>query len=200
MKPIFEYIVKPRGQRYNNEVEVGDKSLILNTEVYNHQYVNRVAVVLSSPLKNPLNIQPGDHVVVHHNLFRRWHNVKAVEKNSRGFLSENQYIVSPDQLFMYKKDGAWIAAPGYTFVKPIKNKNKYSSATEQPLVGVVKYSDGSFLPTQLVGFSPGDEYEVVVDGERLYRVMNRFINLEYEYKGDEEEYNPSWAQGCGGAN
>jgi len=27
----------------------------------------------------------------------------------------------------------------------------------------------------------------------LYRVMDRFINVEYEYKGDEEEYNPSWA-------
>jgi len=26
--------------------------------------------------------------------------------------------------------------------------------------------------------------------------MNKFITIEYEYKGDEEEYNPSWAKSC----
>jgi hypothetical protein len=90
--------------------------------------------------------------------------------------------------------------PGYTFIKPLKSKDKYSLSPERPLVGIVKYSDGTFLPTQLVGFSPGDEFEFVVDGERLYGVMNRFINIEYEYKGDEEEYNPSWAESGGRAN
>ena len=90
-------------------------------------------------------------------------------------------------------NGGWSCTNGYTFVKPIKSKDNYSNNTERPLVGVVKYSDGSFLPTQLVGFTPSSEYEFVVDGERLYRVMNKFITIEYEYKGDEEEYNPSWA-------
>jgi len=47
----------------------------------------------------------------------------------------------------------------------------------------------------LVGFSPDDEYEFVIDGQRLYRVMTQFITIKYEYQGDEEEYNPSWAQG-----
>ena len=95
---------------------------------------------------------------------------------------------------MYNRDGKWYCLPGYTFVKPIVCKDELSTNKEKPLVGIVKYSDGTFLPTQLVGFSPGDEFEFVVEGERLYRVINKFINIEYEYKGDEEEYNPSWAQ------
>jgi hypothetical protein len=97
---------------------------------------------------------------------------------------------------MYYRNNTWNAMPGFTFVKPLKSKNKYSLDQEVPLMGVVKYSDGTFLPTQLVGFRPSSEYEFVVDGERLYRVMNSFITIEYEYKGDEEEYNPSWAQSC----
>ena len=32
------------------------------------------------------------------------------------------------------------------------------------------------------------------NGKRLYRVMTQFITIKYEYQGNEEEYNPSWAQ------
>jgi len=193
MKPIVDFIIKPLGERYSNSKKVGDKELILNTEVFNHQFVNRIAVIESSPLHNPLGLMEGDKVIVHHNVFRRWHNVKGLEKNSRSFLSEDQYVVQQDQVYMYNRDGEWSCLPGYTFVKPLVSKDELSVDKEVPLMGVVKYSDGSFLPTQLVGFSPGDEFEFVVDGERLYRVINKYINIEYEYKGDEEEYNPSWA-------
>ena len=51
----------------------------------------------------------------------------------------------------------------------------------------------SFYSKELVGFKPNSEHEFIIDKERLYRVMNKFITIKYEYKGDEEEYNPSWA-------
>ena len=193
MKLLYDYIIKPLGERYSNSIEVeGDKSLILNTEVFNHGYINRRAIVVSIPIDNIHNLREGQEILVHHNIFRRWHNVKGIEKNSRGFISEGEYLASPDQIFMYK-DTTWECINGYTFVKPLKSADEFSLEKERPLIGVVKYSDGTFLPTQLVGFSPGDEFEFVVEGERLYRVMNRFINIEYEYTGNEKEYNPSWA-------
>ena len=194
MKPIHDYVIKPLGERYNNSVEVVDgKSLILNSEIFNHGYINRKAVIISTPIDNIHNLQEGQEVIVHHNIFRRWHNVKGVEKNSRGFLNEGEYLASPDQIYMYRNLD-WECINGYTFVKPIKNKDKFSVEVERPLIGIVKYSDGTFLPTQLVGFRPSSEFEFIVDGERLYRVANNFITIEYEYQGDEEEYNPSWAE------
>ena len=193
MRSIYNYIISCN-TRYNNSKQIDNKELILNTEIFNHQHVNRIGIICSTPLANPLNLKEGDKVLLHHNVFRRWHNVKGIEKNSRSYLKEGEYIISQDQIFMYDKGDSWQAVEGFTFVKPLKSTNKYSLETEKPLIGVVKYSDGTFLPTQLVGFSPGDEFEFVVDGERLYRVMNRFINIEYEYKGNEEEYNPSWAK------
>jgi hypothetical protein len=194
MKPVYDYVIKPLGERYNNSIEVADgKSLIVNTEIFNHGYINRKAVVISTPIDNVHKLQKGQEVIVHHNIFRRWHNVKGVEKNSRGFLKEDEYLASPDQIYMYK-DLDWKCINGYTFVKPLKSTNKYSTQKERPLIGVVKYSDGTFLPTQLVGFRPSSEFEFTIDGERLYRVLNDFITIEYEYKGNEEEYNPSWTK------
>ena len=196
MKSVYNFVVTPVKSRYNNTKDIEGKELIVNTEIFNHQYVSREAIVKAIPTVGDTDIKVGDKVIVHHNVFRRWHNVKGVEKNTRGYLKEDQYLISEDQVFMYYRNNTWNAMPGFTFVKPLKSKDEYSLEQERPLVGIVKYSDGTFLPTQLVGFRPSSEYEFVVDGERLYRVMNNFITIEYEYKGDEEEYNPSWAQSC----
>ncbi len=82
---------------------------------------------------------------------------------------------------------------GFCFVKPIKSTDKFSQDLEKPLVGIVKYSDGLHDVGDLVGFTPNSEYEFVIDSERLYRVYSKFITIKYEYQGNEEEYNPSWA-------
>ena len=193
MKAYKDYIISPIGNRYNNSKKVDDKELILNTEIFNHQYINREAKVIATPLlfSSPLNV--GDDIIVHHNIFRRWLDVKGVERNSRSYWKEDRYIISEDQIYLYKKEN-WTAMPGYSFVKPLMSIDKLKSETERPLVGVIKYSDGTFKNNELVGFTPNSEFEFMVDGERLYRVLNKFITIKYEYQGNEKEYNPSWAQ------
>jgi len=190
MKAYKDYIIKPIGSRYNNVKKINNKELILNTEIFNHQYVNRLAEVIATPLlfQSPINV--GDEVIVHHNIFRRWHDVKGREKNSRSYWKEDKYFVSEDQIFLYNNK----ATPGYSFVKPLKATSKYNTEVEKPLIGVIKYSDGTYNKESLVGFTPNSEYEFVINGERLYRVLNKFITIKYEYQGNEEEYNPSWAQ------
>jgi hypothetical protein len=194
MKAPFDFVIKPKGSRYNNTKKVGDKDLILNTEVYNHQFVNREAIVKSVPTAFETEIKPGDTVIVHHNVFRRWHNVRGKEKNSRSFFNENTYLVKEDQIFLYKKNNKWKPTKGYCFVQPIKQRDKLKPGEEEKCVGIVKYTDGEFDKGDLVGFTPFSEYEFIIDGKRLYRVMNKFITIKYEYEGNEETYNPSWAQ------
>ena len=194
MKSVYNFVVKPKGKRYNNAKKVGDSELILNTEIFNHQYVNRKAIVISTPIIGDTDIKPGDTVIVHHNVFRRWHDVKGVEKNSKSYFNESTYFINKDQIFLYKRKNSWIAPKGYCFVKPLKAINKFNIDQEKPLQGIVKYSDGTVNVNELVGFTPNSEYEFIVDGERLYRVLSKFITIKYEYQGDEEEYNPSWAQ------
>jgi hypothetical protein len=188
-----DFIVSPIGERYNNVKRVDNKELILNTEIFNHQYINRLAKVVSIPLLYKTPISVGDEVIIHHNVFRRWHDVKGREKNSRSYWKEDKYIISKDQIYLYKK-ASWSAMPGYSFVKPIVSNDKFVKETERSLIGIIKYNDGTFDINTLVGFTPNSEYEFVINGERLYRVLNKFITIKYEYKGDEKEYNPSWAQ------
>ena len=195
MKSVYNFVVKPKGERYNNTKKLDGKELILNTEIFNHKYVNREAVVISTPIIGDTDIKPGDIVIVHHNVFRRWHNQHGEEKNSRSYFNEDTYFINHDQIFLYKRDKEWIAPKGYCFVIPLKDTDQFNTESEKPLQGIVKYTDGTIEVNSLVGFTPNSEYEFIVDGERLYRVLSKFITIKYEYQGDEEEYNPSWAQG-----
>ena len=200
MKSLYDFVVSPVKSRYNNIKKIGDKELIVNTEIYNHQFVSREAIVKSTPIIGDTNIKVGDKVILHHNVFRRWHNIRGEEKNSRSFFNEETYFISEEQIFLYKSENTdWQAPKGYCFVKPIVSKNNLDTNIEEPLMGVLKYLDSSLesaglQKNDLVGFSPDDEYEFVIDGQRLYRVMTQFITIKYEYQGDEKEYNPSWAQ------
>ena len=200
MKSVYNFVVTPKGERYNNTKKLDGGELILNTEIYNHQYVNREAIVVSIPMVGHTDIQIGDTVIVHHNVFRRWHNVKGIEKNSRSYFNESTYMITPDQIFLYKRDDKWNCPKGYCFVKPLKAIDQFNIESEKPLQGIVKYSDGTVKANDLVGFRPSSEYEFIIDEERLYRVLSNFITIKYEYQGDEEEYNPSWAESSGGVN
>jgi len=192
MKSVYNFVVAPVNSRYNNTKKVGDKELIVNTEIYNHQYVSREAVVKSLPTIGDTDIKVGDKVIVHHNVFRKWHNQYGIEKNSRSYFDQDIYLITSDQIFLYKKDKNWIPQKGYCFVKPVKSTDKLSLDKEKPLVGIVKYTHGTVSEGDLVGFRPSSEYEFIIDGEKLYRVLSNFITIKYEYQGNEEEYNPSW--------
>ena len=194
MESVYNFVVTPKGDRYNNTKEVDGGKLILNTEIFNHQYVNREAIVVSTPMVGETDIKPGDTVIVHHNVFRRWHDVKGKEKNSRSYFNESTYFIAQDQIFLYKRNDEWKAPKGYCFVMPLKATDQFNIESEKPLQGIIKYSDGTVEVDDLIGFRPGSEYEFVVNGERLYRVLSNFITIKYEHQGNEEEYNPSWAQ------
>ena len=201
MKAVYNFVVTPVKSRYNNTKDIDGKELIVNTEIFNHQYVSREAIVKAIPTIGETDIKVGDTVIVHHNVFRRWHNQHGIEKNSKAYIDEENYLVQPDQIFLHKPKAIfsyhnrkWQAMKGYCFVTPIKSTDKLNTDKEEPLMGVVKYTDGTVNEGDLIGFRPSSEYEFVVDGQRLYRLLSKFITIKYEYQGDEEEYNPGWAE------
>ena len=194
MKPLHSYLIKPKNNRYDNIKKIGDEELILNTEFSNHLFVSRSAIILETPSLFESNIENGDEVIVHHNIFRRWNDVKGNERNSKDYFKDDKYFCYPDQIFLYKKDNNWNAADGYCFVKPLKNDNEYSIDKEKSLQGIIKYKDNSdFINIgDKVGFTPWSEYEFIINKERLYRVMTKEISIKYEREKKEAEYNPSW--------
>ena len=194
MKSLYSYLIEPIGKRYNNTKDVDGKELILNSEIFNHQYTNRRAKVLSVPLVDAnKELKVGDEIIIHHNVFRRWHDIKGIERNSKSYFKDNKYVVNLDQIYLYKRNNKWKPIKGFCFVQPIKKTNLLGIENEHSTKGIVKYSDGSFSKNDLVGFTPFSKYEFIIDGEKLYRVYSKFITIKYEYQGNEEVYNPSWA-------
>ena len=199
MRSLYSFIIEPKNNRYENTTKVDDVELILNTEIQDHKFVSRIGVVLETPIVGKTGIKKGDEVIVHHNVFRRFHDVRGEEKNSKSYFEEDKYFVYSDQIFLYKRNKKWYAPEGYCFVQPIKNTNSFDTNPEKPLIGILKYADKTLLANgikegDLVGFKPNSEYEFIIDGKRLYRVLTKLITIKYEYQGDEEEYNPSWLQ------
>ena len=195
MKSLYSFIVKPLNERYDNVKKVDDKTLIINTGIENHRFVSKKAAVVSTPAAYTSKIKVGDELYVHHNIFRRWYNMKGEEKNSSTFFKDDLYFVSPEQIYMYNLKPHL----DYCFVKPLKNQNLLENRKEQPNVGIMKYSNSSLealgiTPGTLITFTPNSEFEFVIEGERLYCMKSNDIALTHEYQGNEEENNPSWAK------
>ena len=189
MQAIFDFIVIPKEQEKSE--------LILNTELQNHLFINRIGVVQNVPKNNKTPIEEGDEIIVHHNVFRRFRDVKGKEKFSKSYYKNNLYFVAPEQIYGYKRVVKWQALEGFNFVQPIKETKMFSNNAEKPLTGILKYKDPKLQNVKendLVGFTPNSEYEFIVNNMKLYRVPTNSITIKYERKGNEEAYNPSWTQ------
>jgi hypothetical protein len=194
MKPIHTFLIKPKKERYDNIKKINNTELILNSGITDHKFVSREAIIHEPPIINGKHFTRGTELYVHHNIFRRWHDVRGIERNSKSYFKNNLYFCEPDQIFLYKHESGWKANDGFCFIKPLANEDKFSVNKEKPLMGIVKYTDDSGLLTvgEKIGFTPDSEYEFIINNERLYRVMTKEISIKYEYKKEEREYNPSW--------
>ena len=195
MKSLYQFIVKPYVNRYDNIKQVNGKELIINTSIEDHKFVSKKAVVVSTPVVFETDIRPGDVVYVHHNIFRRYYDMKGREKNSSTFFKDELYFCNLDQIYMYNLK----THLDYCFVKPILNKSNLSVDKEKEHFGILKYTNKSLedvglKPGSLVIFTPNSEFEFIVEGERLYCMKSNDIAVTHEYEGNEEENNPSWAK------
>lgn len=194
MRSVFDFIVRPYNKRNTAEKDIDGKKLLLNTELQNHQYVSRHGVVVSTPLAGDYNIKEGDEVILHHNVFRRFRDVRGNEKNSKSYYKEDLFFAQPDQIYAYKRDTTWKPVDGFVFVSPVVNEDMFAEDKEKQAIGIVVYAE-DYEPGEIVGFRPGMEYEFNIAGMRLYRIPGNQITIKYGDQGNQKEYHTSWSQG-----
>ena len=59
MNSVYDFIIKPVGERYNNKKTINNKNLILNTKIEDFKAVNKEALVVATPkafVTNMLNL------------------------------------------------------------------------------------------------------------------------------------------------
>lgn len=180
MKSPFYFIVSPRdNQRYDNMR--GD--LFISTSKEDHLTSMREAVVIATPIGYEGPVEPGDLIIVHHNTFKYYYDMRGREKSAWNHFQENLFFV--EDPYAYKKPGGnWIGIGRYVFVSPVEND--YTGITtadvEKPLVGTIKYANEEILSLgikegDMVTFEPESEYPFSIDGEKVYRMYTKNITI-----------------------
>lgn len=186
MKSPFYFIVKPlEGKRYNNTKEMSGIEIIVSTSEEDHKFSNRYAEVIELPCGYKGPIEKGDTLLVHHNAFKFYNDIKGRQKSGRSFFRDDIFFVDEEQFFLYKKGSTWNAYSRYCFVKPIPAIDSYikKPLSEEPLMGLMRYPN-NYLKNcgvnegDMVCFSPDSEYEFDVDGEKLYRMYDHQITIK----------------------
>ena len=194
MKPLHDFLLSPfENKRYDNLSRHGDKKLIISTSQEDHTATNRFGVIKEVPFNYSGPIQVGDTVILHHNVFRIFYDMKGVEQSSPCHFYKNLYLVPPEQIYFYQKEtpehNNWKSTGEYCFIKPRHKAEKELLSLDklEELVGEVTHDNG-FLNTQgvkkgdLVSFYPDTEYEFKIGKEVFYRVKNKRICVKMKLK------------------
>ena len=186
MQSPFYFIVNPlNNNRYNNTKEIGGLEIITNTSEEEHKFSNRCAVVVEVPLRYNGPIKKGDMLLVHHNSFKFYNDMKGRRRSGKGFIKENTFFIDSEQFFMYKNETGWNAYDRYCFVRPVAASESYVKKpfSNEPLMGEMVYPN-EYLKSKgvksgdTVCFSPDSEYEFDVDGEIMYRIYDHQITIK----------------------
>ena len=198
MRSVYDFIIKPVGKRYDNEVKVGEHTLITNSSIESFKHVNNIAEVVETPVAFATSIRKGDLIIVHHNVFRVFYDMKGIKKNSRSFLKDDLFFCAVDQVYLYKRKDIWKSFGDRCFVAPVKNKDLLSTDKVADLIGILKIGNSSLEesginPGDIIGFTPNSEWEFVVDNQIMYCMKSNDIVIKYGLDRNEEEYNSRWA-------
>lgn len=180
MIPRKGVLIKPVGGEYTNVKKVGGVNLLVNTSIEDVDYVNRLGEVVSSPDNY---LKKGNIVLVHHNVFRTYYDMKGNKRRSNEYFRDGVYLVSPDRIYLYKTDNDWKAYRSNCFVTPVDyvqhSDLHRTDEKEEKHVGIVKYSN-TFKPGTKVGFAKNSEYKFVVDDEKLYKMRDKDICINFD--------------------
>ena len=91
MQSPFYFIAKPiDGKRYSNTRDIAGVELIVNVSEEDHRFSNREARVVELPLGYKGPIKKDDVLLVHHNTFKFYNDMKGRRKSGKSFFKEDQ--------------------------------------------------------------------------------------------------------------
>jgi|TARA_R110000796_G_scaffold186460_3_gene303385 hypothetical protein len=183
MRALYSFIVEPlNDRRYDNIQKLDDVDLITSVSEEDHTVANRYAKVISLPLHYKGEIEIGDTLLVHHNVFKFYNDMQGRRKSGKSYFKENLFFIDDDQYFLYKHNGKWTAPGKYCFIKPLGSKDSFLKKTgkHEPLQGTIKYINNQLLAlgvkeNDVIIYEPESDYEFKVDGELLYRMFTNNI-------------------------
>jgi len=187
MRSPHSFIVTPLNEkRYDNVKKIGDIDFVTSLSVEDHKSSNRLAEVMSTPIGYEGQIKKGDILLVHHNVFKFYYSMSGKQSSGKSHLFDNVFSIDPEQYFMIYNGSEWICDGKSSFVRPVKCEDSTfkKGLKNEPLKVEMVYSSPymeskGITPGTIVGFHPDSEYEFEVDGEKLYRIYDSMISINY---------------------
>lgn len=174
-------MIEPQGDEYQNTIEIAGQKVIINSTVEDHKHVNRFAKVIQLPIHYNGPIKAGDIIIVHHNVFRIYYDMKGRPRKSPNYFKDNIYMIDPFQFYMYHDGESWKSVGNWCFIRPtdLEHKYLYEEGYEEN-TGEVVYTNPVLKKRGVdngdrVKFSKNSEYEFFVDSEKLYRMSTNDI-------------------------
>jgi len=185
MRSPYFFLVRPKNsRRYDNVKAIGDVVFITSSSTEDHTVSNRFGIVAALPLAYAGTVKVGDTLLVHHNVFKFYYDMRGREKSGQSFFKDDLFFIDDDQFFLYKRGDKWRSHGKYCFIKPVPPEESVilKPLEEEPLVGVVRYINQELLDLGVkegdrVSFQPESEYPFEVEGEKLYRMFTKNITL-----------------------
>ena len=186
--PLNDCVLVYREKNTNDEVEIGDNKLFIDTSWYEYDHVIQHATVryvpkrISSYFKTEMELLPGDKVYCHHFI--------ADEKNMIEIHDEKLSKLNYGQLYARVRDNKVHMLCDWVLVEIIEDKEEElqtksgiwikTEKEKKEQMGKIKYVNSKSIND---GFKPGDtvvfmkdaDYEMEVEGEKLYRMRNQDI-------------------------
>lgn len=182
MKTPYLYLIEPEGDRYNNVKQIEGKELIMNTTMdeTDFKYTNRIGKIIGTPRRGGI-LEEGDRVIVHHNTFRKWFNVRGKLKDSSNYIKDGAFYAGTDQIFAYDRGDGWVTLEDYCFIEPLIDREKDLSnlyiragawSTEYGKVHITNpiLSEQGVEIGDTVFFDKRAAYRFDIDGKILYKM------------------------------
>lgn len=175
------FIVSPKGgNHFINDKKIGSQTIVINTSIEDHKNVNRVGIIQSIPLEYEGNIQVGDEVIVQHNIFRDYFDMKGITQKSSFHVKDNLFFVPEELIYLINRNKEYISVDDYCFIEPIFKEERWIGKVEQEHLGIVKYGNKNLesigvFNGDLIAFENDGEVEFLVDDIRLYKMKDSMI-------------------------
>lgn len=180
MKAVCSVILKSNGS-YNNTELVNGVEYTVNVSIDNVESINRTAEVVTAPFNSGLN--PGDEVIVHHNIMRENIHVDGKKRKSHFHIANDYYECPVSEVLMKRdKEGKWITLLDFVFLRPIKEEDikldhglvlsPYSRKGMKDLRAVLAITNKKLKGVEVgevVVFSRNSEHEFLIDGVKMFK-------------------------------
>ena len=209
--PLNNCVFIYREKNTKDSITVGDKELFIDTSWYEYDHVIQHGIVryvpkrLDSFFKTNMELLPGDKVYCHHFI---------ADKNNRILIYDEKLSkLNYGMIYARVRDGKIHMLSDWVLLEIVKDKEEElitksgiwikSLQEKKEQIGVIRHVNSTSIDN---GFKPGDrvmfikdaDYEMEIEGEKLYRMHNKDIlaridgeilpeAIEQEYKENHQQ-------------